>query len=92
MLYFMPPAGTWPPPSESSALNGAYVSSASNLVIFQNGTSFVSLEGISWQHARSTAIASSDHAMVEHITIDSCTVANSGGGGIHLEGYNNVVR
>ena len=28
---------------------------------------------------------------VSHITIDSCTVANSGGGGIDLMGFHNTV-
>jgi hypothetical protein len=90
MLYFQPPAGAWPPAAGSGALAGAYVSAASNLVVLGNGTSHVSFEGISWQHARSTAIVSAD--TVTHITIDGCTVANSGGGGIELVGFHNVVK
>ena len=91
MLYFQPPAGTWPPPADAGVKGGAYVSAASNLVVLQNGTEYVSFQGISWQHTRSTVITQQG-ATVSHITIDGCTVANSGGGGISLTGYGNVVK
>ena len=88
MLYFHPPAGAWPPTQGAS---GAYVSSASNLVILRNGTTHLTFQGISWQHTRSTVITTATGAVVSDITIDSCTVANSGGGGISLIGYRNIV-
>jgi hypothetical protein len=91
MLYFQPPARTWPPAPGSTALAGAFVSSAANLVVLQSGTKYVSFQGISWQHARSTVITSAS-ATVSHITIHGCTVANAGGGGIDLVGFHNVVR
>jgi parallel beta-helix repeat protein len=90
MLYFQPPAGSWPPPAGAGALEGAYVSSASHLVVLQDGTEHVSFRGISWQHARGTVIKS--EGTVSHVIIDDCTVANSGGGGIELQGFFNVVR
>lgn len=89
MLYFQPPAGTWP---ANQAISGAYVSSSRNLLVLQNGTTHLTFQGISWQHTRSTVIASATGAVVSDITIDSCTVANSGGGGISLIGYRNVVK
>ena len=90
MLYFQPPAGTWPPPAGSDALAGAYVSSATHLIVLQPGAEYISFKGISWEHARSTVITSNG-APVTHITIDGCTVANSGGGGIDLVGFHNTV-
>ena len=91
MLYFQPPVGTWPPNAGSKAASGAYVSSASHLVVLQNDTAHLTFHGISWQHTRSTVIATATGAVVSDIKIDSCTVANSGGGGISLIGYRNVV-
>jgi hypothetical protein len=85
MLYFQPPEGTWPPPAGSGPTLGAHVSSASHLIVLQNSTSYVRFEGISWQHARSTLIMSVKGAVVSHVTIDSCTVANGGGMGARGE-------
>lgn len=90
MLYFQPPAGTWPPPAGSDDLAGAYVSSAAHLVVLQTGAEWITFQGISWQHARSTVITSAG-ATVSHIVVDGCTVANSGGAGIDLIGFHNTV-
>ena len=40
MLYFQPPAGTWPPPERSEGLAGAYVSAATHLVVLQPGAEY----------------------------------------------------
>ena len=101
MLYFQPPPGSWPPSAggggggndAAAAAAPFYVSSASNLVVLAEGASHVSFEGLSFQHARSTLLTSVQHptATVSHISVDGCTVANGGGGGIHLQGYGNSV-
>jgi hypothetical protein len=97
MLYFQPPAGTWP--SQDDDIDDvahdiearAFVSSARHLVMLRSGAEYLTFSGISFQHARSTVITSAG-ATVSHITITGCTVANSGGAGVELIGFHNTVR
>ena len=46
MLYFQPPTGTWPPSQADtvSPLAGAYVSSAGNLVVLEDGAEHLSFQ------------------------------------------------
>ena len=79
MLYFIPPASASP-----GTLDSAFVSVAQHVVSMAAGTSFVTLEGISFSHARDTIVTAT--GPVANITIRNCTVSNGGGGGINISG------
>jgi hypothetical protein len=79
MLYFIPPAS-----ANQGALDSAFVSVAEHVVSMAAGTSFITLEGISFSHARDAIVTAT--GPVANITIRNCTVSNGGGGGISISG------
>ena len=91
MLYFLPPQQPKVDANadRQNALDSAFVSVAPHILSFEAGTSFVSFEGISFAHARSTIITTS--GPVSNITINDCTVSNGGGSGINLTGTGIVI-
>ena len=93
MLYFYPPAGDWADLDQK-----IYLSMAPSLVVLGEGAAHVSFVGLRFEHSRGTAIASGGSGHVHHITIQNCTVANTGGGGnsrrggaIDLTGTSNLI-
>jgi hypothetical protein len=87
MLYFLPPLeqpGLDANVSGRHSLDSAFVSVAPHVLSIEAGTSFVTLEGISFAHARGTIITTS--GPVSNITIKDCTVSNGGGAGINMTG------
>lgn len=86
MLYFLPPQqpATAGSSDQQSALDSAFVSVAPHVLSIEAGTSFVTMEGISFAHARGTIITAT--GPVSNITIRDCTVSNGGGAGINMTG------
>lgn len=76
MLYFYPPSGDW-----TDLEKKVYLSMTSSLVVLEEGARYIRFVGLRFEHSRETAIASGGSSHVKHITIQNCTVANTGGGG-----------
>ena len=92
----------------------AHLSMATSLISLREGAAFLTFQGLRFEHCRgaaidSSSISSANHAMdgvprgsshhTHHITLDNCTIANTGGGGdsrrggaIDLTGTHNTIN
>lgn len=79
-LFFIPPTGADPSKPPTSGATGAFLSKEQHAHTI-NGTSHVTVKGLRLEHAMSSALWVDG---VTGVTIDNCTLANSGERDLHV--------
>jgi hypothetical protein len=79
-LFFIPPTGADPSKPPTSGATGAFLSKEQHAHTI-NGASHVTVKGLRLEHAMSSALWVDG---VTGVTIDNCTLANSGERDLHV--------